>query len=260
MSPLASPVALFLDFDGVICNSLEECYRSSWLTLTEVSIDETTPPDPPFDSAYRSRFNACRPFIRSGEDYLVAHEWAARGLVPNDQTAFDRSLEEKGPQVLTQLKAKLYRVRDDLLARHRSLWLSWNPLYEGIAEALKSQLDNPEVRILSTKKAEFIVEILEQHGVAWPLERTLYTGSRKKLDIVAEMASGQKSILIDDQVDHLTFSDPQCHCYLALWGYVDPEAVIRARETLTLAQAHDLISLFPRSLRLVSSEATIPRR
>ncbi len=243
-SPLAE--LLFLDFDGVLCDSLEECYRSSWLTGAGICITGETPPDPPFDQAYRARFDACRPFIRSGEDYLVVHEWAGRGSVPSDQDAFDATLAVKGPVVLAELKKRLYAVRDGLLEKHHTRWLSWNPLYQGIGQALKAQVNNPSVWILSTKKAEFIVEILAHHGVSWPLDRTLYTGVRKKLEIIAEIAGSRPSVLIDDQIDHLDFGHPNCQCYLALWGYISPTAAQMAIDGLSLAQAVALISSFPK--------------
>jgi phosphoglycolate phosphatase-like HAD superfamily hydrolase len=240
-----SPAVLFLDFDGVICDSLEECFRSSWLTGAGIPVSAALPPDPPFDAAYRARFDACRPFIRSGEDYLVVHEWAARGQVPANQAAFDATLAQKGPQELAHLKQRLYAVRDALLEKHHTRWLGWNPLYPGMAGALAAQASNPDVWILSTKKAEFIVEILNHHGVNWPLGRTIYTGTRRKLDIIAERVGSRPSALIDDQVDHLDFAHPSCRCALALWGYVAPGAAENAPDSLTLDKAVELIASFP---------------
>jgi phosphoglycolate phosphatase-like HAD superfamily hydrolase len=244
MRPSPQAQVLYLDFDGVLCDSLEECFRSSWLARSGIPIGPQTPPDPPFDAAYRRQFDACRPFIRSGEDYLVVHEWAARGAVPSSQADFDASLASHGPDVMAVLKTKLYATRDALLAHHLDLWLSWNPLYDGIAEVLAAQAQNDSVWILSTKKAEFIGQILAHHGVPWPLERTLYTGTRKKLAIIDERSPAMPSALIDDQVDHLDFDHPRCQCYLALWGYVPPGAAAQARAALTLPQALDLISSF----------------
>lgn len=244
MRPSPQAQVLYLDFDGVLCDSLEECYRSSWLAGAGVVLGDQPPPDPPFDTDYRARFDACRPYIRSGEDYLVVHDWAARGLVPRSQAEFDASLAALGPEVMAGLKDRLYATRDALLARHLGRWLSWNPLYDGMAEVLAAQAKNEAVFILSTKKAEFIVQILAHHGVDWPLERTLYTGPRKKLAIVEERGPGVPAVLIDDQVDHLDFNHPSCQCFLALWGYVPPGASTRAQATLTLPQALDLISSF----------------
>lgn len=243
-----APEYLYLDFDGVLCDSLEECLRSSWLAGTGF-VGSALPPEPPFDSAYRKRFLGCRPFIRSGEDYLVVHEWASQGRVPRSQEEFDASLAEKGPEYLLEAKKRLYEVRESLLEHHRALWLSWNPLYPGMAEALASQSSNPAVWILSTKKAEFIVEILAHHGVRWPLERTLYTGPRRKLDIIGERTPGRPVELIDDQIDHLDFHHPDCRCFLALWGYIAPDAEGRAGASLGLDAAVARISAFPRPRR-----------
>jgi len=245
MRPFPRPSFLYLDFDGVICDSLEECFRSSWLAREGLAITNALPPDPPFDAAYRARFDACRPFIRSGEDYLIVHEWAARGEVPADQAAFDRSLAAHGPEILADLKKRLYAVRDQLLEKHHAQWLGWNPLYPGVAQALTTQATNPHAWILSTKKAEFIVEILAHQGVAWPLERTIYTGTRKKLDIITEKIGDQPSVLIDDQVDHLDFEHPSCRCLLALWGYVAPGAAEKTAHAVDLPEALELISRFP---------------
>jgi hypothetical protein len=115
-----------------------------------------------------------------------------------------------------------------------------------MSEALAAQAGNQAVWILSTKKAEFIVQILAHHGVVWPLERTLYTGIQSKLDIIGERIGDQASVLIDDQVDHLDFGHPWCRCFLALWGYVSPGAVGKARASLDLPGALEGI----RSVRL----------
>lgn len=238
------PEYLYLDFDGVLCDSLEECLRSSWLAATGY-VGPEVPPEPGFDSAYRKRFLGCRPFIRSGEDYLVVHEWASQGRVPRSQEEFDASLAEKGAEYLLEAKKRLYEVREALLEHHRALWLSWNPLYPGMAGALASQVSNPAVWILSTKKAEFIVEILAHHGLRWPLERTLYTGPRRKLDIIGERTPARPVELIDDQIDHLDFEHPDCRCFLALWGYTAPGAEGRAGASLGLEEAVARISAFP---------------
>lgn len=235
---------LYLDFDGVLCDSLEECYRSSWLALGNAAVGRVLPPEPPAEEGYRSRFRACRPFIRSGEDYLVVHEWAARGAVPHDQAEFDASLTAKGPEEMARLKERLYAVREKLLEHHRDRWLSWNPLYPGVADALRSQADNPAVWILSTKKAEFITQILQRQGVPWPAARTVYTGPRRKLDLIAELNPGGTAVLLDDQIDHLDFASPTVGCFLALWGYVPPGAADRAGASMDLAEAMAAVTSF----------------
>ena len=79
--------------------------------------------------------------------------------------------------------------------------------------------------MLSTKKSEFIVEILAANGIAIPLERVLYTGSRAKVDIITGLLGpDDTALLVDDQIDHLlACRDPRIDVRLALWGYIKPE-------------------------------------
>jgi phosphoglycolate phosphatase-like HAD superfamily hydrolase len=238
-------VWLFLDFDGVICDSLEECFQSSWLADHAPGIDSTLPPPAPSDVAYRAAFRACRPFVRSGEDYIVLHRLIASGKAPASQAEFDADLASVGPEGLARIKKDLYSVRESLLELHRDLWLGWNPLYPGMAEALNGLAGNPSVLILSTKKAEFIAQILAHQGVDWPAERIIYSGKERKLDIVGRLTGGEPSILVDDQVEHLDFAHPSCSCYAALWGYVTREAITESTARLELGQALELMRGFP---------------
>lgn len=246
-APKGAGPFLFIDFDGVICDSLEECFVSSWFALSGTSIGPQVPPEVRFDDDYRRLFRAARPYVRSGEDYLVVHQWAAVGRAPRSQDEFDADLASRGAEAMADLKRRLYVAREALLAHHRDLWLSWNPLYPGMAEALNAQATNPNVWILSTKKAEFIVQILGAQGVNWPLERTIYTGTKKKLEIIEADFRG-RSALIDDQIDHLDFDHPRCRCLLALWGYAPLGSEARAKEALTLEGGLDWIRTFPARL------------
>jgi hypothetical protein len=235
---------LFLDFDGVICDSLEECFQSSWLVDHAPVLGEGMPPAAPSDAAYRAAFRACRPFVRSGEDYVVLHRLIAASEVPKSQAEFDEALARVGPEGLAKAKASLYAVRESLLARHRGLWLGWNPLYAGMAEALTRLAGKERARILSTKRPEFIAEILAHQGVAWPAERIIYSGKDRKLDIVGRMAGLESSVLIDDQVEHLDFKHPSCSCYAALWGYITLSAITESTPVLSLERALDLLRDF----------------
>lgn len=233
---------LFLDFDGVICNSLDECYRSSWLAHTGVGPGPGSLPGIEVGPERWKGFVACRPFIRSGEDYVVLQELLDAGSLPTDQAGFDRELAVRGSAGMTARKEALYRVREAMLAHHRALWAGWNPLYPGIAGALSALVDDRDTWILSTKKADFIRVILVEAGVDWPLERTIYTGPERKLAIIGQRMGSRPAILVDDQVDHLDFSHPTIDCRLALWGFVTPTAEQSGAAGLTLGDARSLLA------------------
>jgi phosphoglycolate phosphatase-like HAD superfamily hydrolase len=233
---------VFLDFDGVVCDSLEECFQTSGLLLNFPQDDwdflaDQHPPLIDFGEEYKERFRRVRPYIRSGEDYIVVHRLLQQNKEPKSQKEFDAALDQEGQVSLAFYKKRLYVLRESLLSRQAELWMTWNPLYPGVAEALKSVLKEPRVVILSTKKAEFIAAILKFHGVAWPAERIFYTNGRAKLAIVDEVAGRSASTLIDDQIDHLDFSHPSCRCRLALWGYASKEAREKHVPAWTLEEA-----------------------
>lgn len=241
------PSWLFLDFDGVLCDSLEECYQSSRLAEEGALISQAQLPADSRDDGYRGRFRSARPFVRSGEDYVVLHRLLERGRDPASQADFDQALAEVGTKELADIKRRLYLVRDALLEYHRRLWLGWNPLYPGMADALGRVVADDRVFIVSTKRASFIEEILAFNDVGWPASRILYSGSERKLAIVERVAGAERSMLVDDQVDHLDFSHQSCESRLALWGYVTPGATVAAVPGISLPDCLRLLERFGNS-------------
>jgi hypothetical protein len=122
-------------------------------------------------------------------------------------------------------KRVFYEARAGLLESDRSWWLALNRVYPHVIGPLRVLAPSGDTVVLSTKKSEFIVEILAANGVAMPIERVLYTASRAKADVIAGMLGpGDTALLIDDQVDHLlACRDPRIDVRLALWGYIRDE-------------------------------------
>jgi hypothetical protein len=211
---------LFLDFDGVICDSIDECFVSSWLAYHRR-------PGAPLPSSVavgmRGRFAEMRPFIRSGEDYVVIQRLLAEGRVVSTQAEFDAALAAEGET--ERIKEVFYAARGNLLETDRAYWLSLNRVYREVRGPLARIADSEDVRVLSTKKSEFIVEILAANGISMPIRRVIYTGSQTKMEIIAAMIGpSDRALLIDDQIDHLlACADPRVEVRLALWGYIRPE-------------------------------------
>jgi len=211
---------LFLDFDGVICDSIDECFVSSWLAYhRRVGIPQPSS----LAVGLRRRFAEMRPFIRSGEDYVVIQRLLAEGRVVSTQAEFDAALAAEGG--MDGLKEVFYAARGGLLESDRAYWLSLNRVYREVRGPLARMADRDDVRVLSTKKSEFIVEILAANGISLPIDRVIYTGSRTKAGIIATMlAPADRALLVDDQIDHLlACTDPRVEVRLALWGYIRPE-------------------------------------
>jgi hypothetical protein len=210
---------LFLDFDGVICDSIDECFVSSWIAHHRL-LGLELPGSLPVGS--RRRFAYLRPYIRSGEDYVVIQRLLAAGRDVASQQEFDAEIAAEGAAAMEHNKEAFYAARSGLLESDRPYWLSLNRVYPHVRGPLAVLAPRDDVFVLSTKKSEFIVEILAAGGVPMPLQRVIYTGSCAKADIVTGMMNrGDRALILDDQIDHLlACKDPRIEVSLALWGYI----------------------------------------
>jgi phosphoglycolate phosphatase-like HAD superfamily hydrolase len=250
---------LFLDFDGVICNSEAECFASSWMAYYESL-------HPPAASAValrlRQRFGELRPLIRSGEDYVVIQqllgEEARSGQeFPADQVEFDRMRDQIGGERIAVFKGALADTRARFLAERRATWLALNPLYTHLRDLL-SRSPLAGIRILSTKAPALIGEILGANQIEFPAHAILYAPSKpggqdvRKLDLIAEelnRSGRSRALFVEDQVDHLLGpSAVEVGRYLCDWGYALPAVLANTEwleeEQIALLRANQLEELF----------------
>jgi len=232
---------LFLDFDGVLCDSVAECYVSSWIAFFEryrgeqvshVSIDH-----------YR-RFRAYRPYIRRGEDYLLMHSLIMDNVPISSQVDFDAAVGRAGTEHMATYRALLYTVREDLVQQSLEKWRALHTPYAGVLERLRLLARDPRVWIVSTKRQEFIIRVLEGWGIRWPVERISMPVSKTKMEIVESTVAVKKltdALFVDDHEDDLDCRpDSSIACRLAAWGHVAPETLRTPR--LQLMQLHELLS------------------
>jgi hypothetical protein len=219
-----SPSLLFLDFDGVLCDSLPETLACSWSAYFRYIRNEA-PPAMPLHS--KKQFLELRPFIRSGEDYIVLQDALYHQRLITNQTEFDQLVTVTGPERLRYYKDIFYAARQELLSNDKSFWLSLNPIFPPLCLALKKKPRHPLLYILSTKKSSFIIEILKANHLDFLEDNVIDSGNRIKIDIIRgilENKPGQRACFIDDQIDHLTNDrDPRIDVCLAAWGYVKAE-------------------------------------
>ncbi len=219
---------LVLDFDGVICDSVEECFVSSWEARNRLRGGTGPVPEPPAGAL--AAFAHLRPFVRNGEDFLVMLEAADRGIAIADQAAFDALAAGIGAPLLRDFNARFYEARERLLAEERGRWLRLNRVYPHAREALLAAIAaGIPLRILSTKRHPYILEILSANGVALP-PGDVHTTTGPKVPVVRDLlaASGcGNAVFIDDQIDYLLgLDDHRIEGRLASWGYVRPEWLV----------------------------------
>jgi len=240
---------LFLDFDGVVCDSAPETFLSSWLAFYRFY--RRSEPELVLISRYLA-YRRLRPFLRESEDNLVIQKLLDEGREPQSQEEFDAELKALGPGILARFKRLFEKARCYLLATDRRFWLSLCPLYPFFKEKASFIFQKKELFILSTKKREFIQEILSGSGVNFDPARILYAAGQKKLKVIAEFLQAipaSKAIFLDDQLDHLKDNrDKRISVYLPRWGYV-------RRDWLDFYSQADRFS--QRSVRVIDEEGLL---
>ncbi|MDE0023206.1 MAG: hypothetical protein OXP69_02215 [Spirochaetaceae bacterium] len=266
------PLLLYLDFDGVVCDSERECFVSSWLTWRQLGGAERRAGganrEEHISLHARRRFRQMRPLIRSGEDYVVIQQILAREQAeadfhgPATVPAFDAYRATLGSRCIGRYKVAMARTRGAFLARDKAHWLALNRLYPHMRRLLAAG-DLTNVRILSTKAAPLVCEILRAHRIPIPPGAVFHAASNpdgadaRKLDMIGEhldRTPGAHALFVEDQLDHLLGNaDRRIATCLADWGYVLPEwfadhDLLRAERVRVVAAA-DMPDLFRRARR-----------
>ena len=231
--PTMERPTLFLDFDGVICDSIDECFVSSWFAFFP---EQGELPDRVDLSAHRL-FVGYRPFIRRGADYLLLQHCIAQGIPLRSQGDFDAREQAEGVKRMDEFHRKFYRAREYFLSTAESYWLGLNRVYPGLKEPLSYVAKDSW--ILTTKEADFAHRILLSQGISWDISKIICTGKDRKLDIINDIMgqdAGARGVFVDDQIDHFSGEiDPRVTCLLAEWGYVKPEWLRRGVEGVSIS-------------------------
>lgn len=224
---------VFLDFDGVICDSLLECLVSSWQGYYQLYLGQQQTAVP---MTLRREFSKLRPFVRAGEDFILIQELIDNQIPIRSQEQFDAQLAERGEDRMARYKELFYTARRGFFFNHRRYWINLNKIYPHVYHSLRGWAASPCLYILSTKRADYIVEILEAKNIRMDPHRVLSCGAKEKKNTILRTLDERgftNALFIDDQIDHLTADwarDPRIIGCLASWGYVKTQWLEEPRD------------------------------
>lgn len=252
---------LFLfDFDGVVCDSCDECTVSAWRTCKllnaipntdDLDTTQDTPPQWLFD-----KMREIRPAIEVGWQIPVLlsvfldQQAKAKSSSNNPALSVPEVLERYEQLVeewLTRYNLTerdmidtFGQVRDDWIAQDMESWLEINTFYKGISQAI-NECDGETV-LVTTKQQRFATALVRHAGVtdaSMPDDSIYGLGMYKsKADVIVDRMEqgGYKSAhffedryptiakaLNDDRLENVVF-------YLCSWGYVTEKELQLASE------------------------------
>lgn len=242
--------AVFLDFDGVICDSALECLASSWLAYHRLR-RERPPAAVPVDLL--ERFIRLRPFARAAPDYVLIQELIGAGREPVSQAEFERERSARRGR-FGRYGRLMQEVRSGLLRTDPGYWMALHRLYPHVLRELPRWVSSNSFYILSTKRPELILRVLRHFGLLMDGRRALPCPRSGKLEIIArtmQRKNIRQALFVDDQIDNLR-AEPEGRNSgrgpeempvakaLAAWGYLRREWLVELPPDVELLHPEEL--------------------
>jgi len=210
----------FFDFDGVIVDSIDECY----LVSKDVYFGYA---DFPYDEKeYKELFYMYRGLVRPAYEYMILHEAIEshlRNKSDNINKLFDAISMSKSDKDKTFFEKEFFYKRSLYQDYNMENWLSMNPLMS-FGKTLVEK-DSRHVIIVTTKNKEATKMLLKHHrikvGGVYANDEVKSFGSKGLLITnIMDKDNIEKAIFVDDAVEHLeSVTDDRVKCYFADWGY-----------------------------------------
>jgi phosphoglycolate phosphatase-like HAD superfamily hydrolase len=220
---------LALDFDGVICDGMEEYLHSSWLVYCHIWCASGEPNPQIIQDFYR-----WRPLIEYGWEMPLL-VWAIVQQVPAVE------IEQRWHQVVQTTLATekltaaaitkvMDEVRDQQIAADLPSWLALQRCYPGTIDRLRSLPPEIEPIIITTKDGRFTRQMLENNGIDLPATGIFgkEAGQPKTATLKQLLATEPSQIwFVEDRLPTLesVINQPELNrvqLFLADWGYNTP--------------------------------------
>jgi len=212
--------ALFLDVDGVIINSIDECY----LISSEVYFKDFKSKSP--GSKTKELFYQHRGLVRPVYQYMLLFR-----AIESVQQGNGDGVEEKFFELERSSHAddnnRFENLFFDLRKKYQAdlaFWVKMNPLTP-FGQTLKEK-NLPNTFFITTKD-KVSVEHISRHynikvGEVFDKETYSRLGSKGEIitNFLNEQSNYDSAVFVDDAVEHLdTVDDSRIKCYFADWGY-----------------------------------------
>ena len=228
---------LALDFDGVICDSIEECMVTSYNAYNDLFVRSTEE----IDRQFRSYFYQNRHFVRPASGYYILHEAFNRGIQIKDYNHFV-SLSNSHATEMIDFELEFFKKRNSLKI-HSAQWLALHNIYSHVLEFFAAYDD--QAFIVTNKDRDSVEMLLEYFELIKHIKK-IYSreDSEDKAELFELLISEVKDergsepiVFVDDNVNHLEdLQQYPIQLYYAAWGYSGPGKAHKYIEIKTLQE------------------------
>lgn len=204
------------DFDGVLCDSLDEGLLISWNAHAGAPVTAFAEPGlagvPP---EMRERFRSCRPFTQHLGHWLVPFVVTS---TPTSHAEFIQCYEALAGEMVSHFTAAAGAYRAGARLAYPELWLAHHRVQPRVTKMIG------DAYIVTARDTDSVSQILEAQGVG--IDRSRIFGSRRskqdalKAISVTEAVAPAAVTLIDDSIENCLAADAAGYsAWWAEWGY-----------------------------------------
>jgi phosphoglycolate phosphatase-like HAD superfamily hydrolase len=216
---------LALDFEGFICDGLNECLLVTWNGYHEKALSDFSDQGlASLPCEFVERFKYVRNFAKH-----IGHFFVSLLDPPPDissQEDFNALYASLPSGVIDPFVEKVVRYREQARNERKAMWLNYHTLYPGMI-AFLANVDVPPY-IVTAKDRESVIEILSNNALAFP-RKNVFGEQRSKLTALAlikqlERVNSDEIHFFDDHLMNvLEARNAGYRAYWAIWGYHVPE-------------------------------------
>ena len=210
--------AFFLDFDGVIVDSIKECYLISkdlYYGFTNINSNDN----------HRKTFYKFRGLVNPPSEYLVLHK-AIEYYSKDNSIDFESRFNELKSAIAQSEKKKFEYLFFQLRKYYQKDIDNWLLLHR-VTRFGMSLLDKklPNYFIITTKNRESVKLLLDYYKIRitgiFDIKDYKKFGSKgKMISNFLDNSEYDQAVFIDDSVENLSsVGDERIKCFFADWGY-----------------------------------------
>jgi len=224
--------AVFLDFDGVLFDTVREVYA-----VSKIALDRSTRIiDINFGSKNFKKFNQLRYMVGPAWNYyyvMQAVDKESLGTAYDLENEYKYLIKHRTQNKHGSFEKNFFKVRNQLREKEHHHWLSWVSPYTivGSLREIISEFQG-QFFIVTTRDRESVIDLLNLHNLSIPgsyiFAKTEYALNNSKAHIIQHLIDKhqiEESLFVDDLEEHLVACSTieNLSTIQAKWGYVVPE-------------------------------------
>lgn len=148
-----------LDFDGVICDSIHECFQNSYLAFRSVSSEVDLPMDPL--NSWKEIFYQYRGLVRPARNFYMLWFLIVNNIEISISTLEFEKLAAEYENALGYFDESFMSIRKGLIQNNSKNFLLQNPLFPAVKDIWN---DLPRPLYVVTAKDEAITKMILDHN------------------------------------------------------------------------------------------------